>query len=87
MKFIPSVQDYLENMTLEPWMQNGMGIPNSAKLLKSKYDNDIFNEDEQHEPKLSDKEIKDQVNEIIKQYTDKANTNNPRPFNEYTVVD
>ena len=33
MKFIPSVQDYLENMTLESWMQNGNGYPNSVKLL------------------------------------------------------
>ena len=31
MKFIPSVQDYLENMEIKPWMCNGIGLPNSAK--------------------------------------------------------
>ena len=36
MKFIPSVQDYLENMSLEPWMNNGLGVPNSAKMLYNK---------------------------------------------------
>lgn len=33
-KFIPSIQDYLENMTLESWMNNGMGeSPNSRKAI------------------------------------------------------
>jgi membrane-bound metal-dependent hydrolase YbcI (DUF457 family) len=35
MKFIPSIQDYLENMTMQPWMRNGLGeAPNSNKLIK-----------------------------------------------------
>lgn len=35
MKFIPSVQDYLENMKLKTWMNNGLGpeIPNSKKQV------------------------------------------------------
>lgn len=37
MKFIPSIQDYLENMEMKPWMNNGNGeVPNSAKLLYKK---------------------------------------------------
>lgn len=32
-KFIPTVQDYLENMEAQPWMQNGLGIPSSCKKL------------------------------------------------------
>lgn len=33
-KFIPSIQDYLENMTLESWMNNGRGeLPNSRKKI------------------------------------------------------
>lgn len=39
MKFIPSVQDYLENMDMKSWMQNGLGTPPSAKkLYKEKED-------------------------------------------------
>lgn len=37
MKFIPSIQDYLENMEMKSWMQNGLGTPPSAqKLYKEK---------------------------------------------------
>lgn len=32
MKFIPSVQDYLENMVMQDWMNNGMGSPNRCQL-------------------------------------------------------
>lgn len=33
MKFIPTPQDWLENMQLKPWMNNGLGdVPSSAKL-------------------------------------------------------
>lgn len=32
MRFIPSVQDYLENMVLQPWMNNGMGTPRRCEL-------------------------------------------------------
>ena len=32
-KFIPTPQDYIENMEFLEWMQNGRTIPNSAKLL------------------------------------------------------
>jgi hypothetical protein len=31
MRFIPTPQDYVEHMTLEPWMNNGMGVPNRLK--------------------------------------------------------
>lgn len=35
MKYIPSAQDYLENMEMLPWMNNGLGeSPNSVKKLK-----------------------------------------------------
>ena len=33
MKFIPSVQDYLENLVVQPWMNNGMGSPNRCQLM------------------------------------------------------
>jgi hypothetical protein len=33
MKFIPTAQDYLESIRMEGWMQNGAGIPPSAKGL------------------------------------------------------
>jgi len=37
MKFIPTAQDYLENMTFEDWMQNGIkGCPSSFRLIKEK---------------------------------------------------
>jgi len=41
MKFIPTVQDFVENMEFKDWMQNGRGqTPNSCKMLyKSKSDN------------------------------------------------
>ncbi len=31
MKFIPTPQDYAEHMTLEPWMNNAMSVPNRMK--------------------------------------------------------
>jgi hypothetical protein len=33
MKFIPSVQDYLENLVVQPWMNNGGGSPNRCQLM------------------------------------------------------
>tara|TARA_B110000908_G_C10147154_1_gene399590 strand:+ start:274 stop:654 length:381 start_codon:yes stop_codon:yes gene_type:complete len=37
MKFIPTLQDWLENLNLETWMQNGFGEPpSSAKLIYKK---------------------------------------------------
>lgn len=36
MRFIPSIQDYVSNMSYEPWMNNGFGeLPDSAKLRKN----------------------------------------------------
>lgn len=32
MKFIPSIQDYLENLIVQPWMNNGNGSPNRCIL-------------------------------------------------------
>jgi len=31
MRFIPSVQDYLEHLDVQPWMNNGGGVPNRLK--------------------------------------------------------
>lgn len=34
MKFIPTLQDYLENVEFQEWMNNGrFGVPNSARKL------------------------------------------------------
>lgn len=33
MKFIPSVQDYLEEVPMKDWIQNGLGLAPSAKAL------------------------------------------------------
>ncbi len=32
-KFIPSGQDWIQNLPFEPWMENGNGLPNSAVKL------------------------------------------------------
>ena len=44
-KFIPTTQDYLENMELLPWMNNAMGgtTPNSCKKIVEK-EKENFNE-------------------------------------------
>lgn len=31
MRFIPSVQDYLEHLNIQPWMNNGGDVPNRLK--------------------------------------------------------
>lgn len=36
MKFIPTVSDYLENMELQDWMQNGKGCPSSHVKIMEK---------------------------------------------------
>lgn len=37
MKFIPTAQDYLENMEFKDWMQNGISdYPSSFRLIKNK---------------------------------------------------
>ena len=37
MKFIPTLQDWLENLNLVSWMQNGFGeLPSSVKLIYKK---------------------------------------------------
>ena len=36
MRFIPSPQDYLENMEIVPWMNTGIGYPSSAKKIEKK---------------------------------------------------
>jgi hypothetical protein len=35
-KFIPSVQDYLVGLPLEPWMRNGEGLPPSYENIRPK---------------------------------------------------
>jgi hypothetical protein len=32
MRFIPTIQDYLEHIDIQPWMNNGMGVPNRLKI-------------------------------------------------------
>ena len=34
-RFLPSVQDYLSSMRLEPWMDNGIGMPPSRRVVPS----------------------------------------------------
>ena len=37
MKFIPTPQDFIENMDFQDWMQNGLkGTPSSFKKLSEK---------------------------------------------------
>lgn len=33
MKFIPTVQDYLQEVPMTEWLKNGLGVPGSAKVL------------------------------------------------------
>lgn len=33
MRFIPTPQDYLEHVKMQPWMNNGPGFPSSSKGL------------------------------------------------------
>jgi len=37
-KFIPTPQDFIENMEFKTWMQNGRGVPSSSKLLYKQKD-------------------------------------------------
>lgn len=47
-KFIPTPQDFIENMEFKDWMQNAIsGLPNSVRLLYK-------NKDEDHQHKLLD---------------------------------
>lgn len=39
MRFIPSVQDYLEHLDVQPWMNNGGGVPNRLKNNQSQEQN------------------------------------------------
>ena len=41
-KFIPTPQDFIENMEFKEWMQNGRSVPNSAKLLYKQKDYKIL---------------------------------------------
>lgn len=40
-RFIPSVQDYLEHLDVQDWMNNGAGLPNRLKNKKSETINKI----------------------------------------------
>jgi hypothetical protein len=42
MRFIPTAQDFLEEMGLLAWMQNGMGTPPSAKKILDKHSNSVI---------------------------------------------
>lgn len=41
-KFIPTLQDYLQNIPIEPWMNNGAGYPSSAKGVEIARKNKIL---------------------------------------------
>lgn len=42
-KFIPTPQDFIENMEFKEWMQNGRSLPSSARLLyKQNYKQSII---------------------------------------------
>ena len=57
MKFIPSVQDYLENLVVQPWMNNGAGSPNRRQLM--------VNNKEEYEKFVSRENNKNIENTII----------------------
>lgn len=42
-KFIPTPQDYISEMSIQPWMNNGAGLPDSAKNLYKKENTNIKN--------------------------------------------
>lgn len=43
MQFIPSIQDYLEHLVVQPWMNNGAGVPNRCALqFKNKKEADAY---------------------------------------------
>lgn len=37
-KFIPTVQDFVQELEMKPWMQNGNGLPDSVKKFYKKDD-------------------------------------------------
>lgn len=39
-KFIPTPQDFIQEMEFKPWMQNGQGVPTSSRLLYKKKEKD-----------------------------------------------
>lgn len=41
-RFIPTLQDYLQNIPIEPWMNNGAGYPSSAKGVEIARKNKIL---------------------------------------------
>lgn len=42
MRFIPSAQDFLEEMGLPAWMQNGLGTPPSAQKIRTAQKDNIL---------------------------------------------
>lgn len=78
MGFIPTVQDYLQEMQYQPWM-HGQGKPASqAKLAPKKRRNEVPPEEVQNTPEEVQTEIEDQVvdtsryltNPLLKQLID-----------------
>ncbi|NJL78551.1 MAG: hypothetical protein HC917_06330 [Richelia sp. SM2_1_7] len=43
MKFIPTPQDFIQEMNYKPWMQNGLGFPPSATLIFNPNEQDGIN--------------------------------------------
>lgn len=44
-KFIPSAQDFLQEMEFKPWMQNGHSVPPSSTRLYKEKTNNVTNSD------------------------------------------
>ena len=62
-RFYPSVQDYIENLVKQPWMDNGMGVPNRCKnIFKNKNEMRKYLENSNQ---LLDEEL-EQVSNLLK---------------------
>jgi hypothetical protein len=73
MKFIPSIQDYLENMEMKPWMNNGLGTPSSAQRLYR-----VKEEKPVETPVIKEEELSVNVSNIIENFhlPDRSNIKN-----------
>lgn len=41
-RFMPSVQDYLEHLDVQPWMNNAGGVPNRLKKQLNSIENNVI---------------------------------------------
>jgi hypothetical protein len=79
MKFIPTVQDYLQEMDITKWMQNGAGSPSSAKRLYPELEGGEEQEEEQT-PDCPTKNIEEIIREKIKEEVSKIPVTPPLPI-------